>query len=87
MTLQHQLNKMFEVDDYDFYHCNFERHPFNVARDLALWIIGNINAEDIQHEPDWDFSFNSLPVMERFLGIKVVPIAVNLINGLSWPIV
>lgn len=73
MTLQHQLNKMFEVDDYDFYHCNFERHPFNVARDLALWIIGNINAEDIQHEPDWDFSFQFPTSYGTFSGNKGCP--------------
>jgi hypothetical protein len=51
-----EINQMFDIDDYDFYYCDFERHPFNVARDLALWIVGNLNAEDIQHEPEWDHS-------------------------------
>jgi hypothetical protein len=71
MTAQ-QLNKMFEKDDYDFYHCHFHRHPFNVARDLALWIVGNLNPEDIQHEPEWDYSFQ-FPTSYGSIGTKGWP--------------
>ena len=72
MTPQ-EINKLFDTDDYDFYYCNFERHPFNVARDLSLWIVGNLSAEDIQHEPDWDYSHQFPTSYGSVNGIKGAP--------------